>query len=203
MDYSNCPPEKNAKLKVGPGTQSIDAAADAWQNLARQLREAFDSVRGVLRDLDETWEGEAATLMSRAATWYAEWLFDAAAVAWAAGQALKSISVVHLLAALDTCSLGEIEANRNAKAVLASDPAAAALHAPEIARLDAEYEVFWGKNAQAMNYYATNVLDRMKMLVPCPLPPYITKEAGLDGPPMYQLFPRGDRRRFRPDNYHA
>ena len=208
MDYSKFPPEVNARRIAGPGVQSLQDAADAWQNLRRELDMAAWLMSGVLEELSERWEGEAAILMTAAARRYKDWLEDVSDLVHQTALQLKYLAGKHSAGTYSVTvermyPLRQIEANRNAKTVLASDPAAALLHAPEIAKLDAEYEVFWETNAQAMNNYASYVRERLGRLIPWPLAPYISKEAGLNlkGLPRY---PRGDPSRFaQPVNYHA
>ena len=202
MDYSKYPPEVNGTRIAGPGEASMEAAAVAWDHLGHQLDRAAELISDVLDGLSETWAGEAATLMIAAATRYMDWLQDVSDAARNTARQLKHLARAYYETTGHMFPLQQIQANRARRAVLASDPAAA-LHAPEIAKLDIAYEGFWDLNATAMNNYAINATEFMRRLIPWPLAPYISKEAGLNlkGLPRY---PRGHPRRFeQPVNYHA
>ena len=69
MDFGALPPEINsARMYAGPGSESMLAAAAAWNGLAGELHSAADSYGSVISELTSgSWVGPSSTAMSAAA----------------------------------------------------------------------------------------------------------------------------------------
>ncbi|MGB3892698.1 MAG: PPE domain-containing protein, partial [Mycolicibacter sinensis] len=83
IDFALIPPEvTSGQMYAGPGSESLLAAATAWEGLAAELHAATASYRAVLTSLTaESWIGTSATAMIAAATPFVDWMSTAAAQA--------------------------------------------------------------------------------------------------------------------------
>ncbi|WP_201399811.1 PPE family protein, partial [Mycobacterium intracellulare] len=64
MDYGALPPEVNSsKMYSGPGSASMLAAADAWDNLATELNSSASAYRSVIGILTVGgWQGPSSAV---------------------------------------------------------------------------------------------------------------------------------------------
>jgi PPE-repeat protein len=92
MDFALLPPEVNsARMYLGPGSDSMVAAAQAWEGLASELHATANSYRSVTAALTAgPWIGPSSASMTAAANSYVSWLNRAAAQAEEAGARAKA-----------------------------------------------------------------------------------------------------------------
>src|SRR5579871_2831984 len=83
MDFAALPPEVNSgRMYIGPGAESMAAAAEAWEGLATELYATANSYQSVIAGLAAApWIGPSSASMTVSAASYANWLKDAAAQA--------------------------------------------------------------------------------------------------------------------------
>ena len=82
MDFAALPPEINSgRMYAGPGSESMLAAAAAWDGLAAELRSTAASYSSVISGLTAGWLGPSSAAMAAAAAPYAVWMGGAAAQA--------------------------------------------------------------------------------------------------------------------------
>lgn len=154
MDFATLPPEINsARMYAGPGPESLQAAAAAWDLLASDLRAAASSYSSVISALTAAWTGPSSVSMSLAAAPYVSWLVTASARAeQTAGQA-RVATAAYEAAYAAMIPPQVIAANRT---VLAELIAANIFgqNAMSIAATEAQYASMWAQDAAAMYSYA-------------------------------------------------
>ena len=155
MYFGALPPEINsARMYSGSGSDSMLAAAAAWDKLADDLYSTAAAFNAVVVALtDDDWRGDAADAMVDAVTPYVRWLTTTAEQAEAvAGQARAAASAFeNALAA--TVPPPAIEANRARLASLIAGNAMS-LDTPAITALEADYCEMWAQDVSAMYRYA-------------------------------------------------
>jgi PPE-repeat protein len=157
MDYGALPPEINsARIYTGPGSESMQAAATAWNGLAAELRSAASSYGSVISQLtDESWTGPASAAMAAAAAPYVAWINSTAVEAeQTAGQA-RAAAAAYQAAFAMTVPLPTIAANRTQLASLVATNTFGQ-NTPAIAVTETQYGEMWAQDAAAMYGYAAN-----------------------------------------------
>ncbi|HTQ16225.1 PPE family protein, partial [Mycobacterium sp.] len=155
MDFGALPPEINsARMYSGSGSDSMLAAAAAWDKLADDLYSTAAAFNAVVVALtDDDWRGDAADAMVDAVTPYVRWLTTTAEQAEAvAGQARAAASAFENALAATVPPL-VIEANRARLASLIAGNAMS-LDTPGITALEADYGEMWAQDVSAMYRYA-------------------------------------------------
>ena len=178
MDFGALPPEiTSARMYSGPGSDSMLAAATAWDGLAAELQSAASSYGSVISGLtDESWVGPSSTAMEAAATPYVAWLNAAAGAAeHTAGQARAAAAAYHAAVAM-TVPPAMIAANRIQLASLTATNVFGQ-NTPAIATTEAQYGEMWAQDTTAMYGYAGNSAAA-STLPTFTSPPSITNPAG-------------------------
>lgn len=154
MDYGTLAPEVNsARMYAGPGSESMLAAAAAWDGLAAQLRSTADSYSSVISGLTAEWQGPSSAAMAAAVAPYTAWMGTTAAQAeQTAGQA-RAAAAAYDAAFAATVPPPVVAANR---ATLTSLTATNIFgqNTAAIAATEAQYADMWAQDAAAMYGYA-------------------------------------------------
>jgi PPE-repeat protein len=154
MNFATLPPEINSgRMYAGPGSGSMTEAATAWERLATRLRTTVADYRAVIAELAATWEGPAATAMTRAAARYVDWLNTVAARAELAATLVAAMVSAHETALAAMVPPPVIEANRTQRRSLALTNCLGQA-SPAIADTEADYEEMWAQDCDAMYGYA-------------------------------------------------
>ena len=114
FDFAAQPPELiSAKIYSGPGTESLQAAASAWDGLASELQSTAANFQSVISGLvSGDWTGPSSEAAAAAAAPYVSWLSTTAGQAeQTAGQARAAASAYETALAA-TVPPAEIVANR-------------------------------------------------------------------------------------------
>lgn len=154
MDFGVLPPEINsARMYAGPGSESMIAAAAAWDGVAAELSSATTAYTSVVSALiAEPWLGPASAAMAVAAVPFARWVATTAALAEeTASQARTAVAAFETAFAM-TVPPPLIAANRSrlmslvATNILGQNSAA-------IAATQADYAEMWAQDVAAMYSY--------------------------------------------------
>ncbi|BBX72177.1 PPE family protein [Mycobacterium shinjukuense] len=178
MDFGALPPEINSgRMYAGPGSESMLAAATAWDGLAAVLDSAAVSYGTVVAGLAvESWLGPASASMAAAAAPYAAWLRSAAVQAeQAANQARKAATAFETAFAM-TVPPPLIAANRSRVLALAAANTLGQ-YTPAIEAAHAEYAEMRAQDATAMYGYA-GASAAASLLTPFTPPSQISDPAG-------------------------
>jgi PPE-repeat protein len=157
FDFAAQPPELiSAKIYSGPGAESLQAAATAWDGLSGELQSTASNFQSVISGLTTgSWEGPSSAAAAAAAAPYVSWLSTTAAQAeQTAGQARAAASAYEtaLAAAVPPA---EVLANRTQLASLLQTNILGQNNAA-IAAAEAEYAQFWAQDVAALSSYATS-----------------------------------------------
>lgn len=154
-DYGSIPPETNsARIRSGPGSAPMLAAARAWDVLADELYSATASYRSVIATLaGDDWLGPASAAMAAAATTHLSWMIETAAAATQAADQARRAATAYETAFAMTVPPPVIAANR-AQVALLGRRNPYGQHAHAIAQAEADYERMWAQDAAAMYGYA-------------------------------------------------
>jgi PPE-repeat protein len=155
FDFAAQPPELiSAKIYSGPGAESLQAAAAAWDGLSSDLQSTAANFQSVISGLiSGDWTGPSSEAAAAAAAPYVSWLSTTAGQAeQTAGQARAAAS------AYETALAGavpptEIAANRTQLLSLLQANIFGQYNAA-IAALEAEYAQFWAQDVAAITGYA-------------------------------------------------
>ena len=178
MDYGALPPEINsARMYSGPGSESMIAAAAAWDELATELYSVATSYASVISGLAAAWTGPAATSMAQAAAPYMAWLSATAGQAEQAAIRPKAAAGAYEAAFMATVPPPVIEANR-AQLLLLVATNVLGQNTPAIAATEAQYDEMWAQDAAVMYGYA-GASAAAATLTPFGPPPVTTDAAGL------------------------
>src|SRR5277367_2326092 len=155
FDFAAQPPELiSAKIYSGPGAESLQAAASAWDGLSSELQSTaanFESV--VSRLISGDWTGPSSEAAAAAAAPYVSWLSTTAGQAeQTAGQARAAASAYETALAA-TVPPAEIAANRTQLLSLLQANLFGQNNAA-IAAAEAEYAQFWAQDVAALTGYA-------------------------------------------------
>jgi len=155
FDFAVQPPEViSAKIYSGPGAESLQAAATAWDGLSGELQSTASSFQSVISGLTTgSWEGPSSAAAAAAAAPYVSWLSTTAAQAeQTAGQARAAASAYEAALAA-TVPPAEIAANRTQLLSLSQTNIFGQNNAA-IAAAEAEYAQFWAQDVAAVTSYA-------------------------------------------------
>jgi PPE-repeat protein len=155
FDFAAQPPELiSAKIYSGPGAQSLQAAASAWDGLANELQSTAAGYQSVISGLvSGEWTGPSSEAAAAAAAPYVSWLSTTAGQAeQTAGQARAAASAYETALAA-TVPPAEITANRTQLLSLLQTNVFGQNNTA-IAAAEAEYAEFWAQDVAAITGYA-------------------------------------------------
>ncbi len=180
MYFGLLPPEINSgRMYAGPGSESIVAAAEAWDVLAAQLHATAAAYSSVVSSLMTTWRGPSSMAMATAASPYITWMSATAAHAeQTAGQA-RAAAMAYEAAFAATVPPPVGAANRAELASLVATNIFGQ-NAPAIAAIEAQYSQMWARDASAMSGYASQSAAATTV-TPFTEPPATTNPGGLSG----------------------
>jgi PPE-repeat protein len=178
MDYGALTPEINsARIYSGSGSDSMLAAATAWDGLAADLQSAASSYGSVISGLtNDSWVGPSSTAMEAAATPYVEWLNSAAEEAEQTASQARAAAAAYQTAFAMTVPPATISANRTQLASLTATNILGQ-NSTAIAANEAQYGEMWAQDATAMYTYAGNSAAA-STLTAFTTPPSTTNPAG-------------------------
>jgi PPE-repeat protein len=157
FDFAAQPPELiSAKIYSGPGAESLQAAAAAWDALAGELQSTATQFESTIAGLvGGDWTGPSAEDAAAAAAPYVSWLATTAGQAeQTAGQARAAASAYETALAA-TVPPAEIAANRTQLLTLVPANIFGQYNAA-IAALEAEYAQFWAQDVAAITGYSAS-----------------------------------------------
>lgn len=165
--YAGLPPEVNsARMYSGPGSESMLAAAAAWNALSSELRSAATDYESAIATLTgEGWFGPSAAKMSAAVTPYLEWLHTTATQAEQAGAQANAAAAAYQAAFAATVPPAVVAANRTQLANLVAGNIFGQ-NAGLIAANEAQYGDMWAQDAAAMTGYASASNAATQQLTP-------------------------------------
>jgi PPE-repeat protein len=155
FDFAAQPPELiSAKIYSGPGAESLQAAASAWDGLSSELQSTAANYQSVISGLvSGDWTGPSSEAAAAAAAPYVSWLSTTAGQAeQTAGQARAAASAYETALAA-TVPPTEIAANRTQLLSLLQTNLFGQNNA-SIAALEAEYAQFWAQDVAAITGYS-------------------------------------------------
>ncbi|KBZ61976.1 hypothetical protein K875_02896 [Mycobacterium [tuberculosis] TKK-01-0051] len=153
--YVGLPPEINsARMYSGPGSESMLAAAAAWNAVSAEMRSAAIDYGSVIAALtSEGWFGPSSTKMSAAVAPFVEWLNTTAAQAEQAGTQANAAAAAYEAAFAATVPPAAVAANRTQLTnLLASN--IFGQNAGLIAANEVQYGEMWAQDAAAMTNYS-------------------------------------------------
>ena len=155
MDFALLPPEVNsARMYIGPGSEPMVAAAEAWKALAAELHTAAGIYRSVITGLTSgAWLGPSSASMTAAAASYVDGLGTAAAQAEEAGAKARAAAAAYQEAFTATVPPPLVAANRARFARLVATNLFGQ-NTSAIATAEAQYASMWAQDAAAMYTYA-------------------------------------------------
>jgi PPE-repeat protein len=164
LDLGALPPEiTSALMYAGPGSESLQAAASAWNGLAAELSSAANGYNAVITQLaGDEWLGPASTSMADAAAPYVTWMNTTAAQAEQAATSARAAAAAYEAAHAAVVPPQLVAANRTQTAQLLSTNVLGQ-NTPAIAQLQAQYGEMWAQDAAAMYGYAGQAATATKM----------------------------------------
>ena len=155
FDFAAQPPEViSAKIYSGPGTESLQAAATAWEGLAGELQSTASDFQSVISGLTSgDWEGPSSAAAAAAAAPYVSWLSTTAAQAEQTASQARAAASAYETALAATVPPAEIAANRT-QLHRCCRPTSWGRTTSAIAATEAEYGQFWAQDVAALIGYA-------------------------------------------------
>lgn len=153
--YVGLPPEINsARMYSGPGSESMLAAAAAWNAVSAEMRSAAIDYGSVIVALtSEGWFGPSSTKMSAAVAPFIEWLNTTAAQAEQAGAQANAAAAAYEVAFAATVPPAAVAANRTQLTNLVASNIFGQ-NAGLIAANEVQYGEMWAQDAAAMTSYS-------------------------------------------------
>ncbi|SRX95236.1 PPE family protein PPE33 [Mycobacterium tuberculosis H37Rv] [Mycobacterium shimoidei] len=178
MFFAAFPPEFNSgRMYAGPGSDSMLAAAAAWDGLATDLQSAAASYSSVISALASgPWIGPSSLSMVAAITPYVSWMQQTAAQAHEAASQATAAASAYEAAFAAHVPPPVIAANRAQLASLVSTNVFGQ-NTAAIAATEAQYAEMWAQDALAMDTYAASSAAASK-LTPFTAPPQTTSPGG-------------------------
>lgn len=155
MDFAIFPPEVNSgRMYIGAGSESMVAAAEAWEALASELHTTANAYQSVISGLTAgPWLGPSSASMAAAAAAYVSWLNSAAAGAEEAAIQSRAAVAAYEEAFASTVPPQLVAANRSLLArLVAAD--LFGQYTSAIAATEAQYAEMWAQDTAAMYRYA-------------------------------------------------
>ncbi len=155
VDFALLPPEVNsARMYIGPGSDPMVAAAEAWEALASELYTVANSYQSVISGLTAgSWLGPSSASMTAAAASYVSWLNTAAAQAEEAGAQANAAAAAYEEAFASTVPPAQVAANRAQLTRLVATNLFGQ-NTSAIATTEARYAEMWAQDTAAMYRYA-------------------------------------------------
>ena len=155
MYFAMFPPEVNSsRMYIGAGSESMVAAAEAWEGLASELHTTAIAYRSVISGLTAgPWLGPSSAAMTAAAASYVSWLSSAAAQAEEAATQARAAVAAYEEAFASTVPPQLVAANRSLFARLVATNLFG-LNTSAIATTEAQYAEMWAQDTAAMYRYA-------------------------------------------------
>ena len=155
FDFAAQPPELiSAKIYSGPGAESLQAAASAWDGLSSELQSTAANYQSVISGLvSGDWTGPSSEAAAAAAAPYVSWLSTTAAQAEQTASQARAAASAYETALAATVPPAEIAANRTELLSLLQTNILGQNNA-SIAALEAEYAQFWAQDVAAVTGYA-------------------------------------------------
>jgi PPE-repeat protein len=178
MDFGALPPEINSgRLYAGPGSDSMLAAAEAWDGVAAQLRSTAASYSSAISGLTAVWQGPSSNAMAAAAAPYAGWMGHTAAQAEQTAAQARAAAAAYETAFAATVPPPVIAANRSELTSLLTTNIFGQ-NTAAIAATEAQYADMWAQDAAAMYSYAGQSAAATRV-APFTSPPQTTNPVGL------------------------
>jgi PPE-repeat protein len=157
FDFAAQPPELiSAKIYSGPGTQSLQAAAAAWDGLSSELQSTAANYQSIISGLvSGDWTGPSSEAAAAAAAPYVSWLSTTAGQAEQTASQARAAASAYETALSATVSPAEITANRTQLLSLSQANIFGQYNAA-IAALEAEYAQFWAQDVAAITGYSAS-----------------------------------------------
>jgi PPE-repeat protein len=155
--YVGLPPEINsARMYSGPGSESMLAAAAAWNSISAELRSAATNYESVITALtSEGWSGPSAAKMAAAVAPYIAWLKTTAAQTEQAGVQANAAAAAYETAFAATVHPAAVAANRTQLQNLVASNLFGQ-NTGLIAANEAQYSDMWAQDAAAMTSYSAS-----------------------------------------------
>ncbi|OBG19779.1 PPE family protein [Mycobacterium sp. 852002-51057_SCH5723018] len=181
MFYAAFPPEFNSgRIYAGPGSESMRAAAAAWEGLASELQSTVSSYSSVIDSLTSgAWVGPSSINMAAAVTPYLAWMQGSAAQAAEAATQATAAAAAYETAFAAHVPPAEIAANRSQLGQLVATNIFGQ-NTPAIAATEIQYAEMWAQDALAMDTYAGSSAAASD-ISPFTAAPQITNAGGLAG----------------------
>jgi PPE-repeat protein len=177
MDFGALAPEINSgRMYTGPGSESMLAAAAAWDGLAAQLRSTATSYSSAISGLTADWQGPSSAAMAAAAAPYAAWMNATAAQAEQTAVQARAAATAYDTAFAAMVPPPVIAANRAELASLVATNIFGQ-NIPAIAATEAQYADMWAQDAAAMYSYAGQSATAAQV-TPFTSPPQTTDPGG-------------------------
>lgn len=157
MYFAMFPPEVNSgRMYAGPGSESMVAAAEAWEELASELHTTAVAYQSVISGLTAgSWLGPSSAAMTAAAAAYVSWLSGAAARAEEAAIQATAAVAAYEEAFASTVPPQLVAANRTLFARLVASNLFGQ-YTSAIATTEAQYAEMWAQDTAAMYRYAAS-----------------------------------------------
>jgi PPE-repeat protein len=155
FDFAAQPPEViSAKIYSGPGAESLQTAATAWEGLAGELQSTASNFQSVISGLTTgSWEGPSSAAAAAAAAPYVTWISTTAAQAEQTASQARAAASSYETALAATVPPAEVLANRTQLASLLQTNIFGQ-NTSAIAATEAEYGQFWAQDVAALFGYA-------------------------------------------------
>lgn len=155
MDFAIFPPEVNSgRMYIGAGSESMVAAAEAWEGLASELHTAANAYQSVISGLTAgPWLGPSSASMAAAAASYVGWLSSAAMQAEETAMRARAAVAAYDEAFASTVPPQLVAANRALFARLVANNLFGQ-NTSAIATTETQYVEMWAQDAAAMYGYA-------------------------------------------------
>ncbi len=155
MDFAMFPPEVNSgRMYIGAGSESMVAAAEAWEGLASELHTTAIAYQSVISGLTAgPWLGPSSAAMTAAAASYVSWLSSAATQAEEAATQARAAVAAYDEAFASTVPPQLVAANRALFARLVANNLFGQ-NTSAIATTEAQYAEMWAQDTAAMYGYA-------------------------------------------------
>jgi PPE-repeat protein len=155
FDFAAQPPELiSAKIYSGPGAESLQAAASAWNALSSELQSSAADFQSVIDGLvSGDWTGPSSEAAAAAAAPYVSWLSTTAGQAEQTASQARAAASSYETALAATVPPAEIAANRTQLLSLLPANIFGQYNAA-IAALEAEYAQYWAQDVAAITGYA-------------------------------------------------
>ena len=157
FDFAAQPPELiSAKIYSGPGAESLQTAAAAWDALSTELQSTATQFESTLAGLvGSDWTGPSAEAAAAAAAPYVSWLGTTAGQAEQTASQARAAASAYEAALTATVPPAEIAANRAQLLTLVPVNIFGQYNAA-IAALEAEYAQFWAQDVAAVTGYSAS-----------------------------------------------